>query len=158
MPKRSGNGIIIKNIGAAIKKAAPTILTIVGSAGVVVTAILTAKAGPKATKRIEEAKSIKNIYDDEPLTKIETVKACWKCYIPSVIAGTATIGMIFCANLLNKRQQASLTAAYAFIDRSYRGYQKAVKEVFGEEGHNKVMQIMLVEHPDAPAIYCSLYG
>ena len=43
----------------AVKKAAPTILTVVSAAGVVATAALAVRATPKALKCIEAAKAVK---------------------------------------------------------------------------------------------------
>ena len=142
----------------ALKKSAPTILTCIGAVGVVTTAVFTAKATPKAIERVNRAKSVKMAEKGENLTRMETIGACWTCYAPAAIAGIATIGSIFGANALNKRQQASLMAAYAFLDRSFREYKNSVKEVFGEEGHDRVMDHLMVEQPKTPTIYGSFTG
>lgn len=106
-------------IGRSLKKASPTILTCIGAAGVVVTAVLAVKATPKADSLIK-ADSRRN-HDGDPYaaTKLEAVKSCWKCYIPAAATGVATIICIFGANTLNKKQQASLASAYALVNRSY---------------------------------------
>lgn len=49
------------------------------------------------------------------------------------------------ANVLNRRQQASLASAYALFNRTYQDYQKSVKNVFGEEGHKHVLADMAIE-------------
>lgn len=153
-----------KKAGKALKKAAPTILSCVGAVGVVATAVLTAKATPKATERVIKAKTIKMAEKGENLTRMETIGACWTCYAPAAIVGIATIGSIFGANALNRRQQASLMAAYAFLDRSFREYKNSVKEVFGEEGESHVMENIAnynygnVALPNPPAIYGNLFG
>lgn len=69
-------------IGRSLKKASPTILTCIGAAGVVATAVLAVKATPKADSLIK-ADSRRN-HDGDPYaaTKLEAVKSCWKCYIP----------------------------------------------------------------------------
>ena len=107
-------------IGRSLKKASPTILTCIGAAGVVATAVLAVKATPKADSLIK-ADSRRN-HDGDPYaaTKLEAVKSCWKCYIPAAATGVATIICIFGANTLNKKQQASLASAYALVNRSYR--------------------------------------
>lgn len=106
-------------IGRSLKKASPTILTCIGAAGVVATAVLAVKATPKADSLIK-ADSRRN-HDGDPYaaTKLEAVKSCWKCYIPAAATGVATIICIFGANTLNKKQQASLASAYALVNRSY---------------------------------------
>lgn len=76
-------------IGRSLKKASPTILTCIGAAGVVATAVLAVKATPKADSLIK-ADSRRN-HDGDPYaaTKLEAVKSCWKCYIPAAATGVA---------------------------------------------------------------------
>lgn len=114
-----------------IKKASPTILTIIGAAGTVATAVLAVKATPDALERKEQAKAQKGV---NRLTIIETIKAEAPAYIPAAVVGLSTIGCIFGANILNQRQQASLASAYALLDQTYRKYKGKVKSLFGEEG------------------------
>ncbi len=115
---------LLQRAGKSMKKAAPTILTCVSAAGVVMTAVLTAKATPKALRCLEEAKTAKNAENGEKLTRMETIGACWMTYAPAAIAGIATIGCIFSANALNKRQQAALVSAYALVSKSYNEYRQ----------------------------------
>lgn len=117
------------------KKNAPTILTCLGSAGVVVTSVLTAKATIKATKLLDEAEYKKG----DELTTSEIVKVAGPVYLPAVLIGASTITCIFGANILNKRHQAALASAYALIDKSYNQYKNKVKELYGEEAHNKIV-------------------
>ena len=42
------------------------------------------------------------------------------------------------ANILNKRQQASLVSAYALLDNSYKKYKKKVEELYGEDADIQV--------------------
>lgn len=113
-----------------------TILTCIGGVGVVTTSVMAVKATPKALVLLEEAKEEKG----EDLTKFEIVKVAGPSYIPAVIAGTATIACIFGANMLNKRQQASLMSAYALLDSSYKEYKDKVVEVYGEEADSKIKE------------------
>lgn len=136
---------LLRRVGRSLQKASPTILTCLGAIGVVTTAVLAVKATPKALERIEEAQDAKTLENGENLTQMETIAACWQCYIPATVTGIATIGCIFGANVLNRRQQASLTTAYALLNRTYQDYQRSVKNVFGEEGHRKVLQDMAIE-------------
>lgn len=135
------NGLI-KQVGHNLKKASPTILSCLGALGVVATVILAVKATPKALERVEEVKILES---GKKMTRMETVAACWQCYIPATATGIATIGCILGANVLNRRQQASLISAYALLNRTYQDYRKSVKNVFGEEGHRRVLQDMAIE-------------
>ena len=108
-----------------------TILSVLGAAGVVVTAITAVKATPKALRLIEEI-------PEEDRTPKEIVKAAWPCYIPTALAGFVSIGCIFGANAINKKQQATLLSAYALLDQSYKTYRLKVIEAIGEEEEKKI--------------------
>ena len=123
------------------KRNASTILTCVGGAGVVATTVMAVKATPKALTLLEEAKKEKG----EDLTKIEKVKTVATTYIPTVVTGAATIACIFGANTLNKRQQAALMSAYALLDNSYKEYKNKLKELYGEETHQDIVNAIAVE-------------
>lgn len=140
-PKKS----LVARAGKSLKQASPTILSVLGAVGVVATVIMAVRATPKALERIEDAKETKNLKNGEDLTRMETIAACWQCYIPATATGIATIGCILGANILNRRQQAALTSAYALLNRTYQDYRKSVKNVFGEEGHKRVLDDMAVE-------------
>lgn len=111
------------------KRNGSTILTCVGGIGVIVTAVLAAKATPKAMLLLEEAKEEKG----EDLTKTEKVVVAAPAYIPTVLVGVSTIACIFGANVLNKHQQAVLTSAYALLDTSFKEYKNKVNELYGED-------------------------
>lgn len=117
-----------------LKRNSATMLTVVGAAGVIATTVTAVKATPKALLLLENAEEIKG----EELTKLEKVKIAGPAYIPSVALGTATLACIFGANMLNKRQQASLMSAYALLDSSYKDYRKKVDELYGEEAGAEV--------------------
>ncbi len=118
------------------KRNGSTILTCIGAVGVVVTSVLAVKATPKAVKLIEKAEEEKG----EKLTKTEVVKVAGPVYIPAVVSGTATIACIFGSNVLNKRQQAAITSAYALLDNTYKDYRDKVKELYGDEADKEVKE------------------
>ena len=122
-------------------KNSSTILTVIGGVGVVGTAVLAAKATPKALALVEEAKEEKG----EELTTWETVKVAGPVYIPATAACVGTLICVFGANVLNKRSQAALTSAYALIDNAYKEYKAKLKELYGEEAHNKIVDAIAIE-------------
>lgn len=134
-----------------LKRNSATILTFVGGAGVVATAVLAVKATPKALRRIEEAKEEKGA----ELTKLEVVKVAAPSYVPTAAVGVSTLACIFGANVLNKRHQAALISAYALIDNSYKEYKKKLTELYGEEAHEKIVDAIAVEKSKDPDIHCS---
>lgn len=119
-----------------IKRNASTILTCVGATGVIATTVMAVKATPKALSLLEKAEEEKG----EKLTKWEKVNTVGLVYIPTVIAGVATITCIFGSNILSKRQQAAIASAYALLDTSYREYKKKTEELYGEEAGERIRE------------------
>ena len=118
-----------------------TVLSCIGAIGVIVTAVLAAKETPKALKKIEDYKAEKG----EDLTTVEKVKVAAPSYIPAVLIGAGTITCIIASNVLNKQQQAAITSAYALVDSSFKEYKKKLKELYGEETHNSIIDAIAVE-------------
>lgn len=127
-----------------LKRNASTILTTLGGVGLVATTITAVKATPKALKALEEAEKEKK----EELTTAEKIKIAGPKYIPSILIGTGTLACIIGANVTNKRSQAALVSAYGLIDSSFKEYKQKVKEIYGEEGHNKIVDAIAVEKVD----------
>ena len=127
-----------------VQKNASTILTCAGAAGAIATPIMAVKATPKAMRLIEEAKVEKG----EDLTKLETIQVAGPVYIPTVLVGVSTLTCIFGANMLNKRQQASLISAYTLLDNSYREYREKVNELYGEDADREVQNEIVKDKYD----------
>ena len=139
---------LLSNSKKFINRNSATILTCMGATGVIGTAILAAKATPKALKSLEAAKEEKG--DD--LTKLEITIAAGPAYIPSLVVGVSTIACIFGANILNKRQQAALASAYAFINGSYNEYRNKVNELYGEEADDEIRTAIAKDHYDGKEV------
>lgn len=97
------------------KRNSSTILTVLGCAGVVATAVLSAKAAPKAKRLLANAELEKG----EELTVLEKTETVALTYLPVILTGSATIFCICGAQILNQHQQASMASAYALLDQSY---------------------------------------
>lgn len=145
MSKNQAIQKMLHKSGLYVRKYSPVALSCVASVGVVVTAVVAVKATPKAVMLIQ-ADSRKN-HDGDPYaaTKKEAVVAAWKCYIPAVAIGASTIACIMGANALNRHQQAALTSAYALVQNSYKEYKDKLKELYGEEAHNAIMDSIVKE-------------
>jgi hypothetical protein len=107
---------------------------------VIATAVMSAKATEKAIRLREKQR--------EDLTKLEQVKLLTPVYIPTIVMGSLTISCIFGANVLNKRQQASLMSAYGLLDQSFKDYRKKLIELHGEEADREVRDALVREHCD----------
>jgi hypothetical protein len=131
-------GSLLQKSKFYLKRSSPTILTCVGAIGVVATSVLAVKATPKAVDIIRAREGIDHEGNYYGPTKLEIVQSCWKCYIPAALVGLSTIACIFGANVLSKRNQASLVSAYALLSESYQQYRKAAKTVYGEDADSKI--------------------
>lgn len=137
-------GTFLNHSEMFLKRNASTILTCVGSVGVVVTSVMAVKATPKALELLEEAKQRKG----EKLTKLEVVKTAGPVYIPAALVGVSTIACVFGANVLNKRHQAAITSAYALLDNSYKEYRNKVEELYGEDADDRVTEEIVKDKYD----------
>ena len=126
-----------------LKKSLGPILPAIASIGVVLTTGLAVKATPKAMVLLEEDRKTKD--DTEEYTKKDAVKAVWKCYIPTACVGAATIFCIFGTSSINKHNQEALASAYILVSESYDKYKAKVKELYGDDVHNNVVQSVLKE-------------
>lgn len=157
----------IKNIlmkaGNFVQKNSPYILTGLGCAGVVSTAIMTGKAASKATTDIEvysdqktselsqeELKDLGCPHGYEPTLK-EKVKLTWKYFIPPIVMGATSVGCIIGAQTVNTRRHAALASLYTLSEQTLKDYRENVKEIVGknkeEKAYDKVQQDRLVAEP-----------
>lgn len=118
----------LRNVQTRVSKHSPEILTYVGIAGMIGTVGLAIKATPKAVRLCEEVRREK----EEP-TKFDYLKATWKCYIPTMIAGTTSIACIIGANSVNAKRNAALATAYKLSETALLEYRDAVTETFGDK-------------------------
>ena len=114
------------------------VLSVAGAAGVIFTALAASKATLKAEKKLSDI-------SDAELTKFEKAKIAAPIYIPTVLIGAGTIVCIFGSHSFNKRQQALLTSAYALLNETHKEYVNKVKDICGEETHQKIINEIQIE-------------
>ena len=122
---------LTKTCAKFMRKHGGTILAIGASIGVGLTMWETGKATVKATTLVTMNK-------DEPMTKKEIVKDCWKFYVPAAVVGVGTVVCILGSNALNKKQLASMTAAYMALGKTYQEYRRQVAEHVGAEQEQEI--------------------
>lgn len=112
-----------------------TILTGMGVAGTVSTAVLTARGTFKAADAItqEGRKLSVELEADEsvrfvPLSTSDKIKLVWPFYIPAVTTGMLTIVAIVTANRIDSKKIAALTVASGLSDRALQEYKAKVEE------------------------------
>ena len=134
---------IAKSVRMAMKKHHPEILTGIGVAGMITTAVLAVRATPKALILIEEKKD--ELETDE-LTPVETVKAAWTCYVPAAITGVLSTACLIEASSVNVRRNAALATAYTLSESALKTYQEKVIETIGEKKEQDVRDAVAKDH------------
>ena len=137
---------IAKNLGGLISKNSPHILTGLGCAGVLSTAILAAKATPKALTIIKEEEEYRERKRLEALSQFDKVKLTWKCYAPAGLLGATTIGCIIGANTVHTRRNAALASLYALSESAFREYKTKVVQEIGKPRESKVRDEIAKDH------------
>lgn len=125
-----------------VSKHSPEILTSIGIAGMVTTTVLAVKGTPKALRLLEEAEHEKG----ESLTVPETIKVCWKCYIPAAISGTVSIACIIGASSVNAKRNAALATAYKLSETALAEYRDKVVETIGEKKEKNIREKIDKDH------------
>lgn len=127
----------------ALSKHSPEILTGIGIAGMITSTVFAVKATPKALRLIEERK---RELDVEKLTPGETIKTAWKCYIPSAVITTASMGCIIGASSIHLRRNAALAAAYKISETALTEYKAKVVETIGEKKEQAIREQIDKDH------------
>lgn len=118
-----------KTVDWAIKNA-PTILTAVGAAGVVLTAVSAGKASIKAKKVLDDMPEDTDIK--------EKAKVVAPIMAKPFLLGAATIGCIFYANHEHLKREAALAAVYSISSKALDEYEAKVIETVGETKNKKI--------------------
>lgn len=137
------------NAAQSVSKHSPELLIGLGIAGSIISVVLAVKATPKALKKIEETKEEK---ETDTLTKTETVKAAWKCYIPTAITLSSSIACVIGATSISTKRGAALVAAYKIAETSLEELKTKATEALGEEKmadvKKQIMQDRVNETPN----------
>lgn len=122
----------MKNILKSAEKFAidnsPGILTGLGVAGAVTTAILTGKAAYSAALTIA---SEADAYPAGKPDAKEAIQLVWKEFIPPAAVGVVTIAAIIGANSIGSRRAAAITAAFKLSEELSQEYKKKVVKTLG---------------------------
>ena len=125
----------IKSAERVLTKYSPGILTGIGITGMIGATFMAVKATPKALYLIETKKEESEV---EELTPVETIKTCWKCYIPATLATVLSVICLIGASTVSAKRNAALATAYSISEAALREYQEKVVEVVGEKKEKAV--------------------
>ena len=125
----------IKSAERVLTKYSPGILTGIGITGMIGATFMAVKATPKALYLIETKKEDAEV---EELTSVETIKTCWKCYIPAALTTVVSAACLIGASTVSAKRNAALATAYSISEAALREYQEKVVEVIGEKKEKAV--------------------
>lgn len=114
----------------------PTILTSLGAAGVVSTAVLAAKGGKLSEISLQVDAEHEN--RDEPYNLKEELQRTWKNYIPAAAVGAASIICIISANSIHSKRTAAIATAYSLTETAFKEYKNKVVEQIGAKQEERV--------------------
>lgn len=137
-------------VGFALKKASPELMLVAGIAAVVGGTVMAIVNAPKAEEAIdsfhddinaihEAAEENEECYDiklqkkDTAVAYRRMIVGVVKAYAPTFILETVGIGFLIGSHTIMKQRYASIAAAYAALDKSYKNYRKNVVERFGPD-------------------------
>lgn len=134
-----------KRLVRSLQQNSPAILTGLAVTGVGLTVVLAVKATPKA---LEELELEKEDAGQANLPVKTVVRATWRPYLPSAIAGSATIACIIGAHRIGVRRQAALLGAYTLVDTAFRNYKDEVLAQIGEAKERKIVDAVAQKQVD----------
>ena len=135
---------VIQSAKTYLNRRCPEILTGIGITGMIATTVLAVKATPKALELIDDAHYEKG----EDLTTPETIKACWKCYIPAATTGVVSVACLIGANSVHVRRNAALATAYKLSETAFSEYKSKVLESVGEKKEQVIREKVAQERID----------
>lgn len=108
----------------------PTILSVVGVAGTIGTAVLSGRASWRARGRLEN--------EDPRMPVREKAKRVWKLYIPTVSVGGTTVACIVGSNVISVKRGAALATVVSLSEAAFKEYRAKVVEHIGSAKEQRV--------------------
>lgn len=136
-----------KGVQSTLTKYSPEILTGIGIAGMITTTVIAVKSTPKALSLMDKELKRQNqeladeverngeVGFDEiaKLKPIDVLRVTWKCYIPTVTIGAASIACLIGASSVHSKRNAVLATAYKLSETAFSEYKEKVIETIGEK-------------------------
>lgn len=138
---------LVKPIETIVRANAPQILSGLGIAFGAGAVGFSVKATVKAVEIVKEKEKERG----EKLSKTEIVQATWKNYIPAASCSVASAACIVASTHISMRRLATMTAAYAMSENSFKEYKEKAVELLGEKKEEElrgaVSQDYIEKHP-----------
>lgn len=153
MNMKALSNVVTSKVGRQIltaQKHSPVMMVATGTVGVVIAGVLACRATLKVDEILREAENDKakiekaealhsekytteDAAQDRKLSRVKIAIGIAKLYAPAIAIGVVSIGLIAGSHIILTRRNAGLTAAYAALDKAFRGYRQRVLDDVGEE-------------------------
>jgi hypothetical protein len=131
---------IVQSLTKMLTNNTPQVLTAMGAAGVIATAVLTGKASFRAAQILG---------DQSPhLTKRDIVKQVWTLYIPPLSVAAVTVTSIILAERIGTRRAAAVVTALTISEKAFTEYRAKVVEKIGEKKEREYRDELAVERAE----------
>lgn len=150
-----------KDVGRALSKNSPTILTAFGVAGLISTVVMAVKGTIKAQDILYHEAEFKfqeyesqtgedrSSYPDDVFTKEEIIQLTWKEYIPTAVMSGLTIACMIGSNHISLRRNAALLSLFTVTESALKEYQAKMAEEVGDKKAEKIRGEIAQDHIDA---------
>lgn len=132
-----------------LQKASPQVMFATGVVGVVGAGVLACRSTLKLSEVLDKAEAVREKaldlhtkdpeYDEKAyakdltVVKVKTALDIVKLYAPAVGVGMISIGLLTGSHVTLSRRNASLTAAYAAVDKAFEQYRDRVRAELGDD-------------------------
>lgn len=137
---------MLKTVKKATKKHAPKVLLALGIGLGGYAAYRAVKATPEALDILDEELNKRRPGSAViPIQKIpeqfklkDKVALTWRCYVPAVAAGAASVGCLVGAGIIDNKRISALTAAVSMSETALRDYMNAAAKTVGEKKEREI--------------------
>lgn len=125
-------GRMLKNLEKLTVDNTPAILTAVGVAGAITTAVLSGRSAVETYVILEDAKPGPDQMDyGLGIDRKEKAKLVWQVWVLPVSVGAITCTSIVMANRIGTRRAAAMATAYVISEKAFEEYREKVVEKLG---------------------------
>lgn len=134
----------LRTVERFIVNNSPAIMTGIGAAGVIATAVMTGKASYSAAIKI----SNEELSRADRVPNKERAELVWKEFIPPAVVGTITLLAIIGANRVSSKRAAALAAAFKISEQMAGEYQERVVQTLGKKAEEELRADLAKERMD----------
>ena len=122
-----------KVITGELRKHTGWLIPVASAVGVATTAYLASKATLRASEAVNEDEMLCGTAEDDKERIKNAVQIGWRYYIPTVVSGATTVGIVSLGSYsMTKRTVAAVSAA-SMAEKAFTEYRRSVVEQIGEK-------------------------